>query len=56
MWALLAQDDNEKETWAKGKDGDWEVAANTELVRYNFATGIWMNEKGEKYKYGKLVE
>ena len=31
-------------------------AERTAKLRYNFETGIWSNDRGEKFKNGKLVE
>ena len=33
-----------------------EAAERTAKLRYNFETGIWSNDRGEKFKNGKLVE
>jgi hypothetical protein len=33
-----------------------EAAERTAKLRYNFETGIWSNDRGEKFKNGTLVE
>jgi hypothetical protein len=33
-----------------------EAAERTAKLQYNFETGIWSNDRGEKFKNGKLVE
>ena len=48
-----------KLSWLKCPDGVTGMRSNKEMIeslRYNFETGIFSNDQGEKYKDGERVE
>ena len=41
---------------SNGRHDDGEAVERSAKLRYNFETGIWSNDRGEKFKNGTLVE
>jgi hypothetical protein len=41
---------------SSGMHDGGEAVEQTAKLQYNFETGMWSNDQGEKFKNGKLVE
>ena len=53
---IVCEDEREAGEWRASECWDVANAAKRENMKYNFETGIWSNDQGERYKGGKLVE